>query len=125
MCGIAGILAPDGAPDPDEVRRMLDVIAHRGPDGSGCWADGPVALGHVRLAILDLSDAAAQPMASRSGRLVVSYNGEVFNFPSLRTELGDPPLTPAGATPDARTIVGRCTEPGGVAAGAVGLAWIV
>jgi asparagine synthase (glutamine-hydrolysing) len=98
MCGIAGVLEPDGTPDPDEVRRMLDVIAHRGPDGSGCWADGPVVLGHVRLAILDLSDAAAQPMPSSTGRLVVSYNGEVFNFPSLRAELGETPLSSTGDT---------------------------
>ncbi len=66
---------------------MLDQIAHRGPDGSGTHVDREVGLGHVRLSILDLTAAAAQPMASHDDRFVLTYNGEVFNFPALRRRL--------------------------------------
>jgi asparagine synthase (glutamine-hydrolysing) len=90
MCGIAGILRPPNI-EADErgVRAMLDSIGHRGPDGSGTHVDREVGLGHVRLAILDLSTAAAQPMTSHDGRFVLTYNGEVFNFRILRQRLVD------------------------------------
>lgn len=90
MCGIAGLW---NAVEPAELeaaaRAMADAVAHRGPDGSGVWLqpDAQLALSHRRLAIQDLSDAGAQPMRSRSGRYVITYNGEVYNFPALRREL--------------------------------------
>ncbi|MEO6222973.1 MAG: asparagine synthase (glutamine-hydrolyzing) [Vicinamibacterales bacterium] len=91
MCGIAGVI---GRPVISEtvVRGMLRAMSHRGPDGSGVWSeqisDGrTVALGHRRLAILDLSDAGAQPMADTSGRFLLTHNGEIYNFLEVRTEL--------------------------------------
>lgn len=88
MCGICGYVNLSGAPaDAGVAGRMARAIAHRGPDGQGEWSDGPVALGHRRLAILDLTDAGAQPMGSANGRYTISYNGEVYNFRELRKEL--------------------------------------
>ncbi len=66
---------------------MTDELSHRGPDGSGIWINGPVALGHKRLAILDLSERASQPMISSCGRYALSYNGEIYNFKEIRKEL--------------------------------------
>src|SRR5688500_3338471 len=87
MCGIAGIVRFDGAPVASEVlTRMIDVQRHRGPDGEGVWSDGPVGLGHRRLAIIDLSEAASQPMRGPGGEQLV-YNGEVYNFRELRPQL--------------------------------------
>lgn len=88
MCGIAGILYYDAQNARiEEVRAMTDAIAHRGPDGEGQWVEGPVGLGHRRLSIIDLSDAAAQPMHSPDERYVLSYNGEIYNFRELRKDL--------------------------------------
>jgi asparagine synthase (glutamine-hydrolysing) len=88
VCGIAGLLNLDGAPARRElVARMTDAIAHRGPDGEGQYVDGPVGLGNRRLAIIDLSEHGAQPMASEDGQVVVTYNGEIYNFRELRAEL--------------------------------------
>ena len=88
MCGIAGILHLDGeAASPSILRKMTDVIAHRGPDGEGKWVEENVGIGHRRLAIIDLSEAGRQPMISPDHRYVLSYNGEVYNFQELRTEL--------------------------------------
>lgn len=87
MCGIAGAYRPGSTPERDAVEGMLDRIAHRGPDGRGVVEAGPVTLGHLRLSILDLTDRAAQPMASRDGRYLLTYNGEVYNFVELRARL--------------------------------------
>jgi asparagine synthase (glutamine-hydrolysing) len=88
MCGIAGLTRFDGAEvDAATLRRMTHAIAHRGPDGEGIWCDGPVGLGHRRLAIVDLSAAAQQPMVSGDGNLVLIYNGEIYNYQSIKAEL--------------------------------------
>jgi len=88
MCGIAGLLTT-GRPEPGLVRRMIDPIAHRGPDDQGVWTDaeGGVGLGHRRLSIVDLSPLGHQPMESTDGRWVISYNGEIYNHAALRAEL--------------------------------------
>src|SRR3990170_6274835 len=89
MCGITGrVNFLSGAPvDPAIIREMCTLLAHRGPDCEGMHVDGPVGLGHRRLAIIDLSPAAAQPMSTPDGTLWITYNGEVYNFPDLRSEL--------------------------------------
>ncbi|MGX7927493.1 asparagine synthase (glutamine-hydrolyzing) [Tsuneonella sp. HG094] len=88
MCGIAGLVRLDGKPvDRDLAIRMRDALVHRGPDASGLWAEGPVAFGHRRLKIIDLSEAAAQPMVSVEHRYVLNFNGEIYNFRELRAEL--------------------------------------
>lgn len=88
MCGIAGFINIDGEPASAEVLlRMTGAVAHRGPDGSGEHIERNVALGHRRLAILDLSFAGRQPMSTDDGRFVITYNGEVYNFRELRREL--------------------------------------
>src|SRR5512135_595982 len=93
MCGIAGILCASPRQPRGElaaaVERMGRRLVHRGPDSSGTWVDDAagVALAHRRLAILDLSPEGAQPMRSESGRFVVTFNGEIYNFQELRDEL--------------------------------------
>ncbi|MDR3639983.1 MAG: asparagine synthase (glutamine-hydrolyzing) [Humidesulfovibrio sp.] len=98
MCGIAGfILGPDfrhgggTAPENPEERRallkaMTDVMATRGPDGEGQWLEGPAALGHRRLSIIDLA-AGSQPMLDTGGRAAITFNGEIYNYRELRAEL--------------------------------------
>ena len=88
MCGLVGILRRDGEPaDVRSIDRMLSPMLHRGPDGRGSWAENEVALGHLRLSILDLSERASQPIAAAGGEGVLVYNGEVYNFRELRSEL--------------------------------------
>ena len=88
MCGIAGILNLNGEPvSPVTLRRMTDALAHRGPDGEGFYSDRFVGLGHRRLAIIDPSPAGHQPMVSRDQQVVLTYNGEIYNFQELRAEL--------------------------------------
>ncbi len=93
MCGVVGILDFSGKAGNGALRETLhamgQVLHHRGPDGDGAWTDeeAGIALGHRRLAIIDLSDAGAQPMVSSDGRFVISYNGEIYNAPELRSEL--------------------------------------
>ncbi len=88
MCGIAGILERDGAPA-SQVRltAMCDALRHRGPDGEGQVVDGPLGLGHRRLAIIDLSSLGRQPMVTADGRYTLTFNGEIYNFQELRAEL--------------------------------------
>ena len=83
------MLTAGGAPDPELLRRMAGAIVHRGPDDEGIWIDTEAGLGfgHRRLAILDLSPLGHQPMASQSSRYVISYNGEIYNHRTLRSEL--------------------------------------
>ncbi|HUE84635.1 MAG TPA: asparagine synthase (glutamine-hydrolyzing) [Vicinamibacterales bacterium] len=96
MCGVTGFWRREGK---DAVRAMAivsgmaAVLRHRGPDDSGTWVESAkgLALGHTRLSILDLSPEGHQPMVSPSGRYVIAYNGEVYNFQLLRAELGDGP----------------------------------
>lgn len=99
MCGIAGALSLGADPATSAVARsgagdlaalvaaMTGTLRHRGPDASGVVDCGPVALGHTRLAIIDLSERGAQPMRSADGRWVLTYNGEVYNFRELRAQL--------------------------------------
>jgi asparagine synthase (glutamine-hydrolysing) len=87
VCGLCGIVALGRAPEVATVAAMSEQIAHRGPDGAGIFADQSVALGSRRLAILDLSDAGAQPFSSTDGKFHLAYNGEVYNYRELRTEL--------------------------------------
>ncbi len=88
MCGIAGIWERSGRPvDPAVLERMGHALRHRGPDGSGTYLEGAIGLTHRRLTILDLSDAAAQPMGTSDGALWLNYNGEIHNYVELRAEL--------------------------------------
>ena len=91
MCGIAGIIAK-GVPRTELISVMLDSMAHRGPDGSGVvdyqlGDDTSLTLGHRRLAILDLTEAAAQPMADDTGQFVITFNGEIYNYLEVQAEL--------------------------------------
>ena len=89
MCGIAGIMNVHGGPvSPVVLRAMTDIVRHRGPDGDGHWIHHGVGFGHRRLAIVDLSPAGAQPMHSADGTLVITFNGEIYNWRELRRELG-------------------------------------
>ncbi len=88
MCGIAGLIHLNGEPvSPVILKKMTDAIAHRGPDGEGQWIEGNVGIGHRRLAIIDLSPAGHQPMITGDHRYVLSYNGEIYNYREIRTEL--------------------------------------
>jgi len=88
MCGIAGIIDRSGrAIDDVRLRVMTDAVAHRGPDGSGIYIDGNVGLGHRRLAIIDLTEGGHQPMKFRGESLVLTFNGEIYNYLELRSEL--------------------------------------
>ena len=89
MCGISGYVGTDGAAWEPAIEAMTRTLAHRGPDGEGVWVEGPIALGNRRLAVLDLSPRGRQPMVSRDGRYVMTYNGEVYNYAELRDELGE------------------------------------
>ena len=88
MCGIVGAVSP-GPVEPKVVAQMRDRLAHRGPDHAGLWLsdDSMVCLGHRRLAILDLTPEANQPLVSGDGRFVITFNGEIYNFQELRDEL--------------------------------------
>jgi len=88
MCGIAGFIRLDGKPvDQGVLDALTDGVSHRGPDGRGTYIDKNVGLGHRRLRIIDLTEAAAQPMLSKDKQTVITFNGEIYNFQDLRKEL--------------------------------------
>ena len=87
MCGICGELRPEGAADVGAVARMGNAMRDRGPDGDGMWAQGPHALGHRRLKIIDLSERGSQPMVDPELGLAIVFNGCIDNYPALRDEL--------------------------------------
>ena len=87
MCGICGVVALGRPAETTTVESMMQALAHRGPDGSGTFSAPGVALGHLRLAIIDLSDAGAQPFASDDDTLQLIHNGEIYNYRELRAEL--------------------------------------
>jgi len=89
MCGIFGIVYRDRSRevDPSLLDRMGAVLRHRGPDDFGTWVRGNAGLGHARLSIIDLSKAGTQPMANEDGSVLVTFNGEIYNFPELRKGL--------------------------------------
>lgn len=85
MCGIAGIVTTEGSTE--TVNQMIDALKHRGPDDWGVWRDEHCALGHRRLAIIDLSEAGRNPLSNQTGEIWITFNGEIYNFQSLREEL--------------------------------------
>ena len=92
MCGVTGILQRSTSVESLErnIHHMRDALAHRGPDDKGSWIDGEsgrIALGHRRLAVVDLSPRGAQPMTSTDERYVLVFNGEIYNFRQLRETL--------------------------------------
>jgi asparagine synthase (glutamine-hydrolysing) len=89
MCGIAGILNKQLAASWEQVKRMTDAMNHRGPDAEGFYVDGPLALGHRRLSIIDLSEAANQPFIDNSGRWTIIFNGEIYNYAEIKPLLGE------------------------------------
>ena len=113
MCGFAGIVRFDTRQhvDVERLRRMRDVMSHRGPDGSGLFVDGAVGLAHRRLAIVDVSSAGEQPMTNEDGTVWIAFNGEIYNHASLR-----PRLEAAGhryrSRCDTETIVHQYEEDG-------------
>lgn len=94
MCGLTGCWSSTvgtGSVQDAGVERMCNAIAHRGPDDQGIWCDSytGIALGFRRLSIIDVSPAGHQPMASETGRFVITFNGEIYNFAAIRSQLGD------------------------------------
>ena len=88
MCGIAGILHYNNQPVAhSHIKAMTDILYHRGPDGEGHYIDRFLGLGHRRLAIIDLSPAGHQPMQTADGHFVMTYNGELYNYKEIRSEL--------------------------------------
>jgi asparagine synthase (glutamine-hydrolysing) len=88
VCGLSGEVRRDGrAADVAAVARMTGTMHDRGPDGSGVWSAGPVALGHRRLKVVDLTEHAAQPMVDSVLGLTGVFNGMIYNYPDLRAEL--------------------------------------
>jgi len=88
MCGIVGVINGDRTPVSAElIAKMRDTLLHRGPDNVGLYASDDVGLGHARLSIIDLSEAGRQPLTNETGDLHLTYNGEIYNFVELRSEL--------------------------------------
>ena len=89
MCGIAGILNKQKFPSKEQIKGMTDALVHRGPDAEGFYLDGPIAFGHRRLSIIDLSEAANQPFIDNSGRYTIIFNGEIYNYAEIKPLLPD------------------------------------
>ena len=87
MCGIIGVVSWKNPPTSGDIRPLMRSISHRGPDGWGIWTEGPASLGHHRLSIIDLDPRSGQPMTDESGRFVIVFNGELYNYRELRAEL--------------------------------------
>jgi asparagine synthase (glutamine-hydrolysing) len=89
MCGIYGLIYKDPGKrvDPKRLKQMGHVLNHRGPDNLGIWSKGNVGLGHRRLSIIDLRPLGNQPMSNENGMVWITFNGEIYNFPELRTYL--------------------------------------
>jgi len=98
VCGIAGIWANRRIALSDTISAMTNCLAHRGPDDGGYWVDelAGLALGHRRLAIIDLSPQGHQPMHSRCGRFTITFNGEIYNYLEIRGKLDDELRSPTG-----------------------------
>jgi asparagine synthase (glutamine-hydrolysing) len=88
MCGISGYVSSEQVVSDRAIQLMTRPLAHRGPDGEGVWVESHVALGNRRLAVLDLSTRGHQPMMSHDRRFVMTYNGEVYNYLELKSDLG-------------------------------------
>jgi asparagine synthase (glutamine-hydrolysing) len=88
MCGITGLLEFNSSPSDDLIiRKMTRALAHRGPDAEGIWTEDEIAVGHCRLSIIDLSAAANQPFPDNSGRYIIVFNGEVYNYNEVKAQL--------------------------------------
>jgi asparagine synthase (glutamine-hydrolysing) len=89
MCGIGGVFCYCGQTQPDltRLKKMGDIISYRGPDSAGEWLDSKVGLVFRRLAIIDLSNQAQQPMSNEDGTVQIVFNGEIYNYLDLRPEL--------------------------------------
>src|SRR6185437_1773436 len=99
MCGISGVISGrDTASLPDIIHRINDAMSHRGPDADGFFFEDGIALGHRRLSILDLSSAANQPFTDASGRYVMVFNGEIYNFQEIKKKLPEYPFHTTGDT---------------------------
>ena len=98
MCGIAGLLNKNNPIEETRIRAMTDSMAHRGPDADGCFLEENVALGHRRLSIIDLSSSANQPFFDNSGRFVMVYNGEIYNYKAVKQLLPEYAFRTTGDT---------------------------
>ena len=99
MCGISGIISEANRDDlPSLIRAVNNAMAHRGPDADGFFVEGTIALGHRRLSILDLSTSANQPFTDQSGRYVMVFNGEIYNFKEIREQIREYSFITTGDT---------------------------
>jgi asparagine synthase (glutamine-hydrolysing) len=87
MCGITGVINSSSSVQKKELKKMIDSIKHRGPDGSGSFLHKNIGIGHVRLSIIDLQESSNQPLFNQDKSLVIVFNGEIYNFKELRSQL--------------------------------------